>query len=119
MHLFSGLRAALSGARRLGVRLFLALTAVQAILVGVLVGMAEVRKRRQGPREGFPWRERPEIGLESGDDRLKVYAYGVELYDDMIAEIERAERWIFVGTFIWKGDEVGRRFVDALDKKAR
>jgi phosphatidylserine/phosphatidylglycerophosphate/cardiolipin synthase-like enzyme len=29
-----------------------------------------------------------------------------------------AERKVFVGTFIWKGDEVGRRFAEALTKKA-
>jgi hypothetical protein len=37
----------------------------------------------------------------------------------MLEEIEGAERKIFVGTFIWKGDEVGRYFVEALTKKTR
>jgi cardiolipin synthase len=104
--------------RRLGVRIFFALTALQAVMVGVLVAMAELRKRRQGPREGFPWEEQPEIELEAGEDRLKIYAYGVDLYAAMLQEIEAAEREIFVGTFIWKGDEVGRRFVGALARKA-
>src|SRR5918998_6432662 len=111
-------RSGLSVLRRLGVRLFLALTAVQAVIVGVLVALAELRKRRQGPREGFPWKDQPEIKLESGEDRLKIYAYGVRLYEEMLEEIEAAEREIFVGTFIWKGDEVGRRFVEALSRKA-
>jgi len=115
---FSETRAGLSALRALGLRVFLALTAVQAVMVGVLVAMAELRKRRRGPSEGFPWEDQPEIELESGEDRLKIYAYGVRLYEDMIAEIEGAEREIFVGTFIWKGDEVGRRFVDALARKA-
>jgi len=100
-----------------GLRLFLALTALQAMIVGVLVAMAEYRKRRRGPRQGFPWEDQPEIGLESGEDRLKVYAYGVSLYESMLEEIEAAEDEIFVGTFIWKGDEVGRRFVEALASK--
>jgi len=51
----SGVRSGLSTLRRLGVRIFLAFTAVQAVMVGVLVAMAEYRKRRQGPWEGFPW----------------------------------------------------------------
>jgi cardiolipin synthase len=67
-------RSGLSTLRRVGVRLFLGLTALQALIVGVLVAMAEFRKRRQGPREGFPWEEQPEIGLESGEDRLKIFA---------------------------------------------
>jgi cardiolipin synthase len=108
----------LSRLRRLGLRAFLALTALQATIVGVLVAMAEYRKRRQGPRQGFPWEEQPEIKLESGEDRLKIYAYGVSLYEAMLEEIEAARDEIFVGTFIWKGDEVGRRFVGALARKA-
>src|SRR5215210_2685449 len=116
--ILSETRSGLSSLRSLGLRVFLALTAVQAVMVGVLVAMAEYRKRRQGPREGFPWEDQPEIGLESGEDKLKIYAYGVSLYEAMLEEIEGAEREIFVGTFIWKGDEVGRRFVDALARKA-
>ena len=116
--LVTEVRGGLSTLRRLGLRIFLALTAVQAVMVGVLVVMAELRKRRQGPREGFPWEEQPEIELESGEDRLKIYAYGVDLYGAMIEEIEAAQREIFVGTFIWKGDEVGQLFVDALSRKA-
>jgi cardiolipin synthase A/B len=112
-------RSSLSALRAFGLRVFLALTAVQAVIVGVLVAMAEFRKRRGGRSEGFPWEDQPEIELESGEDRLKMYAFGVRLYEDMIQEIERAEREIFIGTFIWKGDEVGRRFVDALAHKAR
>ena len=108
-----------SNLRRLGLRAFAALTAVQVFLVGVLVALAELRKRRQGPREGFPWVDQPEVELESGESRLKLHPYGVRLYEAMLKEIERAEQKIFVGTFIWKGDEVGRRFVEALAKKAR
>jgi cardiolipin synthase len=111
-------RAGISTLRRLGLRVFLALTALQAAIVGVLVAMAEFRKRRQGPREGFPWEDQSEITMESGEDRLKIYAYGVSLYEAMLDEIEAARQEIFVGTFIWKGDEVGRRFVDALARKA-
>jgi cardiolipin synthase len=116
--LVSVVRSGLSTLRRVGVRVFLALAAVQAVVVGVLVAMAEYRKRRQGPRKGFPWEEQPEIKLESGEDRIKIFAYGVNLYEAMLEEIEAAEHEIFVGTFIWKGDEVGRRFVEALSRKA-
>src|ERR687894_2754484 len=111
-------RAGISTLRRIGLRAFLALTALQALIVGVLVAMAEFRKRRRGPREGFPWEDQPEIRMESGEDRLKIYAYGVSLYEAMLGEIEAARDEIFVGTFIWKGDEIGRRFVDALARKA-
>ena len=116
--MFSGARRALVEVRRLGLRLVLGLLAVQAALVGVLVAMAQLRKRREGPREGFPWVDLPEVELESGG-RLKLYPFGVRLYEAMLAEIEGARETVFVGTFIWKGDEVGRRFVEALARKAR
>ncbi len=107
-----------SDLRRIGLRLFLALTAVQAAVVGVLVAMAQLRKRREGPQGGFPWEDQPGVSLEGGD-RLKLYPYGVQLYDAMLEDIRNAKRSIYVGTFIWKGDEVGRRFVGALAEKAR
>src|SRR3712207_8794686 len=109
----------LSDLRRLGLRAFAALTALQVFLLAVLGVMDELRKRRQGPREGFPWAEGPEVDLEPGESTLRLHPYGVRLYEAMLEEIERAEERVFVGTFIWKGDEVGRRFVDALAKKAR
>jgi cardiolipin synthase A/B len=115
---FSGVRRSLAEVRRLGLRLVLGLFTVQAALVGVLVAMAQLRKRRQGPREGFPWVDRPEVELESGG-RLKLYPFGVRLYEAMLKEIEGARETVFVGTFIWKGDEVGCRFVEALARKAR
>ncbi len=115
----SGARTVIHKLRRLGVRIFLALTAVQAALVAVLVAMAEIRKRRHTPSEGFPWVDQPEVELESGETGLKLYPYGVRLYEAMLEEIEGAEHNVFVGTFIWKGDEVGRRFVEALARKAR
>jgi cardiolipin synthase A/B len=113
------LRGALADLRSFGFRVSLATVATQAALVGGLVAMDELRKRREGPKEGFPWVDQPEIELESGDNRLKLYPYGVDLYEAMLAEIEGARERIFLGTFIWKGDELGRRFVSALAKKAR
>ena len=108
----------ISELRKIGLRLLLALTAVQAAVVGVLVGMAELRKRRAGPQGGFPWEDQPEVNLEGGD-RLKLYPYGVQLYDAMLRDIRNAKESVYIGTFIWKGDEVGRRFVEALAEKAR
>ncbi|MEJ7842663.1 MAG: phospholipase D-like domain-containing protein [Rubrobacter sp.] len=107
-----------SDLRRIGLKLFVALTVVQAAIVGVLVAMGQLRKYREGPQGGFPWEDQPEVSLEGGD-RLKLYPYGVQLYDAMIRDIRNAKKCIYVGTFIWKGDEVGRRFVTALAEKAR
>lgn len=116
MSLFFG--RTFSDLRRVGLKLFAALTLVQAAIVAVLVAMGQLRKRREGPQGGFPWEDQPEVSLEGGD-RLKLYPYGVQLYDAMLDDIRNAKKSIYVGTFIWKGDEVGRRFVTALAEKAR
>jgi cardiolipin synthase len=115
----SEVRGRFSSLRKLALRGFLALTAVQAVLVGILVALAELRKRREGPHEGFPWEDQGEVSLENGGGQLKLYAYGVKLYEEMLAEIEKARQNIFLETFIWKGDELGHRFLDALTRKAR
>ncbi len=116
--LLSDLRSAFGSLRRLGFRVFLALSALQAALVAILVAMAQFRKRREEPREGFPWEDQGEVELEHGDQQLKIYAYGVELYEAMLDEIESARDHVFLETFIWKGDSLGRRFVDTLARKA-
>jgi cardiolipin synthase A/B len=105
--------------RSYGVRFIVALTAFQALSVAALVAMAQLRKRRGELREGFPWEGQAEISMEIGDGKLKLYPYGVELYEAMLAEIEAARKHIFLETFIWKGDAMGQRFVEALAQKAR
>jgi cardiolipin synthase A/B len=57
---------------------------VQAALVGILAAIAEIRTRRQGSSGGFPWVDQPEVELESGDTRLKLYSYGIRLYEEML-----------------------------------
>ncbi|CAN5800556.1 phospholipase D-like domain-containing protein [soil metagenome] len=119
MRAISELRAAAGSLRKLALRAFLALTAVQVVLVGILVALAQLRKRREEPREGFPWEDQGEIELESGEEYIKIYPYGVKLYEAMLTEIENAQHHIFLETFIWKGDSMGRRFLEVLERKAR
>lgn len=115
----STLRGLLAGLRCYALRIAVVIAAVQAAVVAILVALAEIRKRRDPPSEGFPWESQPEVRLESKDVWFKLYPHGGELFEEMLAEIEGAEREIFVETFIWKGDAVGRRFVEALARKAR
>ncbi|PLS84821.1 MAG: cardiolipin synthase B [Actinobacteria bacterium] len=96
------------------------LVAAEVALVGVVEATAAVRRRgQQPPTEGFPWEDRPEVELESGDERLKLYPEYEGLYEAMIGEIEGARERIFIETFIWHADDWGRRFVNALREKAR
>lgn len=73
--------------------------------------MQSGRKKRTAPRPGtFHTR------LDESD--LSIYTSGAELYDDMLEAIESAQHSIQLTTYIWKADEVGQRFVDALNDAA-
>ena len=65
--------------------------------------------------------EVPEVGKGSGqvgDGALTTYTFGQDLYDAMLAAIDGAQRQILFETYIWKGDEVGERFKQALAQAA-
>lgn len=109
----------LSRARTFAVRSALGIVGIQALTIGTLTVVTQIRKRRDEPGGGFPWERGEEIELESGGEVLRIHPYGAALYGAMLAKIEAAEREVFVETFIWKDDEVGRRFVEALARKAR
>lgn len=115
----SGLSKRFLGVMLRGIVLLAALEAL--VLAGVEV--FETLRRRllwgKAPEEGFPWEEQPEIELESGEERIKLYPDYSRLYEDMLAEVEKAEDHVFVETFMWLDDEVGRGFVDALARKAQ
>lgn len=98
------------------------LAGLQALIVAAVETFEAVRRKffwEQPPEEGFPWEEQPEIELESDGERMKLYPDYGRLYEDMLAEIEGAENYVFIETFIWQDDSVGSRFVDALVRKAR
>ncbi|RYE75182.1 MAG: phosphatidylserine/phosphatidylglycerophosphate/cardiolipin synthase family protein, partial [Myxococcales bacterium] len=43
-----------------------------------------------------------------------TYTFGQDLYDDMLAAIEGARKQVLLATYIWKGDELGERFKQAI-----
>ncbi len=98
------------------------LAGLEALVLATVESFEAVRRKffwEQPPKEGFPWEEQPEIELESDGEKMKLYPDYGRLYEDMLAEIEVAEDYVFIETFIWQDDEVGRRFVDTLARKAR
>lgn len=54
-----------------------------------------------------------------GGNRLALLENGPDTYDDWLAAIQRAERWVHLENYIFKADSIGRRFADALSAKAR
>ena len=52
-------------------------------------------------------------------NRLALLKNGPDTYDDWLADIAGAERWIHLDNYIIANDEVGNRFARALSAKAR
>ncbi|KAA1416475.1 phosphatidylserine/phosphatidylglycerophosphate/cardiolipin synthase family protein [Nocardioides humilatus] len=69
------------------------------------------RRRGKKPKP-FPTRAPETVAV--GEGEVTTYTYGRDLYDDMIAAIDGAQRQILFETYIWKGDAMGERFKRAL-----
>ena len=52
-------------------------------------------------------------------NRLRLLKDGPVTYDDWLAEIARAERWVHLENYIFRADKVGYRFAEALCEKAQ
>lgn|SRR2546423_164358 len=92
-----------------------AVAVLQAAVVIVLGVAAWLKRRHQ--RQGFP---RPDFpATHVGENHLQLYSYGRELYDALLAAIDSAHESIYLETFIWKGDAVGRAFKERLARKAQ
>lgn len=85
-----------------------------ATVAGVTVASALRRKSRR--QERFPVSNPAPTTVD--DDTVKVYTFGVDLYRDMLSAIDRATRTVRLETFIWKDDEVGQQFKDAVTRAA-
>ena len=99
-------------------RLFAAVRRILLVVLGVPIGLAvamsavdSYRRRGKKPK---PFPVSPPQTVTVGDGTVTTYTYGRDLYDDMLAAIEGAERQILFETYIWKGDATGERFKRAL-----
>ena len=96
-----------------------AFLSLQLMVVAILLRVGRQRTRRV-PDTGFPaldMERLPEVPV--GRNRLRPYMRGGPLYEDMLAAIHSAEREILFESYIWKDDEVGQAFKEALEAKAR
>jgi len=82
--------------------------------VALAVGLSLVDSYRRRGKKPQPFPVTEPRTVQVGDGTLTTYTFGQDLYDDMLEAIEGARRQILFETYIWKGDEVGQRFKDAL-----
>jgi len=52
-------------------------------------------------------------------NRLALLKNGPHTYDDWLAAIARAKRWVHLDNYIFENDEIGNRFAEALSAKAK
>ncbi|MDO5727510.1 MAG: phosphatidylserine/phosphatidylglycerophosphate/cardiolipin synthase family protein, partial [Bowdeniella nasicola] len=86
-----------------------------AVAAGITVWDA-FRRRREHPTN-FPRSAPKTVAVHHTD--ITTYTAGDDLYADMLREIRAAKRVILFESFIWKDDEVGRRFKRELTAAAR
>lgn len=102
--------------RSFAVRSALGMVAVQAAVVATLVATDAIKRRSRSRRSGFP---RPGTFEHTvAETGTTIYTYGEDLYRDMLAAIRGARHRVLLETFIWKDDEVGREFLDAVNDAA-
>jgi cardiolipin synthase len=82
------------------------------MLIGIAMSLVDSYRRRGKKPKPFPVTAPRTIGV--GDGEITTYTYGKDLYADMLAAIEGAQRQVLFESYIWKGDAVGERFKSAL-----
>jgi cardiolipin synthase len=96
-------------------RALLSILGLQVLTALVLTLVDSYRRRGKKPKP-FPTTAPAEITIGSGS--VTTYTFGQDLYDDMLAAIAQARTQILFESYIWKGDEVGERFKQALSDAA-
>jgi cardiolipin synthase A/B len=100
---------------RLVGKVLLGILTLQVLIAAVLLVIAALGKRRKH-EVSFP--HEPFKEVQVGENVLKLYAYGRELFDAMLQAIDGAQESIYLETYIWKDDAVGQEFQEHLARKA-
>jgi cardiolipin synthase len=90
------------------------LAVVFGVPIALGVGMSLVDSYRRRGKRPKPFPTTPPSSVEVGAGTITTYTFGKDLYDDMLAAIDGAQRQILFETYIWKGDAVGERLKAAL-----
>ncbi|HEX2856500.1 MAG TPA: phospholipase D-like domain-containing protein [Propionibacteriaceae bacterium] len=86
------------------------------VSAAIAVTVAASLRRRHHRTRRFP--TAPPLPATVGDNTVRIYTFGKDLYADMLEAIDSATESVRLETFIWKGDEVGQQFKDAVERAA-
>jgi len=82
------------------------------IVLAVVMSLVDAYRSRGRRPKPFP--TTPPRTTTVGEGEITTYTFGKDLYADMLAAIEGAQRQILFETYIWKADLTGERFKRAL-----
>src|SRR6266849_3325848 len=108
-------RFSLGSLLRLVGKVLLGVLTLQVLTAAVLLVIAALGKRRKH-EVSFP--HEPFEEVQVGENSLRLYAYGRDLFDAMLEAIDAAQESIYLETYIWKDDAVGKEFQERLARKA-
>ncbi|BDZ43636.1 hypothetical protein GCM10025865_29350 [Paraoerskovia sediminicola] len=86
------------------------------VVAGGIMISDSIQRRRRPLTGKFPIT--PPAESVVGESTVTVYAYGEDLYADMLAAIRGAKHTVMLETYIWKDDKVGREFKAAIEDAA-
>jgi cardiolipin synthase len=96
-----------------------AAVAVVVAPFALAIGMTLVDSyRRRGKRRIVSFPTEPPATVPVGQGEVTTYTFGHDLFTDMLAAIDGAQRQVLLETYIWKGDAVGQQFKSALERAA-
>nr|WP_240644027.1 phospholipase D-like domain-containing protein [Antribacter gilvus] len=98
--------------RTMAARTAIVAAAVPLVAAAALTITDKVRRRLHPLTAKFPT-EKP-LTEQVGDTETTVYTYGSDLFAAMLEAIRGARHTVMLETYIWKDDEVGQEFKQAL-----
>lgn len=96
-------------------RLTATILALQLGAMVVLTLVDALGKKKRKIRK-FPVTQPEPLTVERNE--VSVYTYGEYAFEAMLSAIDAAQDHVFFETYIWKGDEIGQAFRDALGRAA-
>ncbi|WP_131105388.1 phospholipase D-like domain-containing protein [Ornithinimicrobium sufpigmenti] len=92
-------------------------TVAGQVTLGAAIMVADaLRKQRDYAEDKVP--EHPPRIADVDGNELKTYTFGRHLYDDMVKAIDEARDFVYLASYMWKGDEVGQALKDAVLRAA-
>lgn len=104
--------------RRRLLRIFIAFSIIQAIVAALVMrrGKRALVEREQLRPDDYQWMSFPTVEVPESGESIQLYMHGTELLGDIVQAIDAARDRVYLETFIWVDDVVGRTLNDALER---